>query len=83
MGCGGAAKFPQRRFEAGYAILEILNLFLLVLARPVDIGQGHNGAPGLLDLQAHIVGSGRDMLDVEGPVRGQLRWSRCCSWRLS
>lgn len=70
VGCGGAAKLPQRRLQAGNALLEVFNLLLLVLARPVDIRQGQDSAPGLLDLQAHVVGGCRDMLDVERPVRG-------------
>jgi hypothetical protein len=77
-----ASQLPQRSLKPSNARLEILNLFFLILARPVHVRQGHYGASRLVYLQPNVIRSRRDVLDLEGAICGELRWCGCCSWWL-
>lgn len=63
-----AAELSQRRLQARNAGLQVLDLLFLVLARPVDLWQRHDGALYPLHLQPDVGGRGGYMLDLEGAI---------------
>lgn len=74
--CGGPTQFCQGSLQSCDARLKVFNLVLLVFTRPVHLGQGKHGAPRLVDLEANLVGSRGNMLDVQRAILGELGGDR-------